>query len=282
MTPSQADRWRKNREHWNAVANTRNISTQEELLNWETERQLYRSIDFVYALRQLEPLRGMWLMDLGGGVGLSAQEFLERGARVVIVDISLERCKKARRQLLESGFDGRVECVVAEAQALPFVSECFDRLFTKSVLIHTPIAEASKELARVIHPTGRAAFIEPMRRNPFVNLYRRLQAPGIWKEITTYFSPREFQVVGRAFQAQKPFRIGFSRWYFLGFFGFVFSFAVTNTVLFRFFQALLQGVDKFLLGMFPPLKNLCWFGVLTVSPRTRGKSASIRGRSLPK
>lgn len=274
-----ADRWRKNQEHWNEVANAKNVGTSEAEVPWETERRLYRSKDVRDGYEFLEPLAGRIVVDLGGGVGLSAHDFLDRGALVVIVDVSIARCQKAQARLVAAGFAGRIQCVVAEGQRLPLASRSVDRLWTKSVLIHTPLAQTASELARVLKPKGKAWFIEPMRRNPFVNLYRWLKAPKIWAEITTYFSPTEFQLVRKAF-TRRSFFAKTHRYFFLGFFAFVFSFIVSSPPLFRASEWVLYALDCALFRLIPGLKSRAWFGVLAINPQSKRATASRR--SAPK
>lgn len=263
-------RWQKNKEHWNEVATAKNLQSSAKELDWQKERELYRSCDVVGGYAFLEPLKGKTVVDLGGGVGLSAHDFLDRGALVLIVDVSIARCRLAQRRLIDEGFEGRIQCVVAEGQALPLLANSVDRLWTKSVLIHTPLKQTAHELARVLKPEGRGWFIEPMRRNPFVNLYRTLQAPRIWQEITTYFSPLEFKCLRREF-TQKRFSSTLHSYYLFGFFAFVFSFLFSNPTLFRFTESVLMFLDSILWKALPATKRYAWFGALAVRPKTNVK-----------
>ncbi|MGF1573491.1 MAG: methyltransferase domain-containing protein [Sumerlaeia bacterium] len=270
VSKTPKNRWQINKEHWNAVATVKNLKGNTERVNWEKERQLYRSADVTQGYSFLEPLAGKVVVDLGGGVGLSAHDFLDRGARVLIVDVSIARCKIAQKHFVAQGFQGEIQCIVAAAQALPLAAESVDRLWTKSVLIHTPLKRTAKELARVLKPGGKAWFVEPMRRNPFVNLYRMLQAPQIWQQITTYFSPREFRLLRRAFR-QKGFSTSTSVYYFFGFFAFVFSFLISSPTLFRLAEKFFGTADSILFSLLPGIKRFAWFGALAVTKNNAAK-----------
>jgi hypothetical protein len=109
-----------------------------------------------------------------------------------------------------------------------------------------------------------------MRRNPFVNLYRRLAAPAIWRDITTYFGPGEFRTLARPFRAptrQEPRRpLRFRSFHFLGFFAGVFQFLVPLPAAFRVAEWLLLRMDRGLVALLPGLRRRGWFGVLVVGP----------------
>ena len=107
---------------------------------------------------------GMRVLDLGCGPGESAFGMLERaaGTEVVGVDLSASMIRFAslRRRLEPTG--ARATFVQADAMALPFGDATFDAVTGHSFLYLVPdAARVMAEVARVLRPGGRCAFLEP-------------------------------------------------------------------------------------------------------------------------
>ncbi len=268
----EKDRWARNRDHWNQTLDARNLQSGEGDLDAERETALYETADVRWTMDRFEPLRDRWVMDLGGGLALAATLFARRGARVVICDLSVERLKVASRFVQRMGLGDHIYFVVGSGEALPFATGSIDRVFTKSVLIHTDLAPTSGECGRVLARNGKAAFIEPMRRNPFVNLYRRLFAPKIWQDITTYFRHEEFAIVAKGVKRQhRDAHARLRPFYFTGFLASVFHFAIPNVTLMRLAEKIFGVIDGVLFTLFPGLKKNAWFSVLVVETK-KGRS----------
>src|SRR5687768_3328047 len=101
----------------------------------------------------LEP--GMDVLDVGTGSGsnISIPAAL-RGANVTGSDLTPELFDAARRRASEAGVE--VEWVEADAEALPFDDDSFDRVFSTFGHMFAPRhAVTAAELARVCRPDGR-------------------------------------------------------------------------------------------------------------------------------
>jgi len=145
-------------------------------------------------LDRLEVGPGQVLLDAGCGEGRHCFGALERGARVVGVDLdrpSLQRAAGALR------FRGREKGVLAamlqgDAFHLPFADATFDRVVCAEVMEHVhDYRGAARELARVTKPGGRVAVTIPTATSE--QLYLRLgddyfESPGGHIRI---FRPRE-------------------------------------------------------------------------------------------
>ncbi len=57
---------------------------------------------------------------------------------------------------------------------MQFEDSSFDIVCGTGILHHLHLHKALKELARILTPTGKAIFIEPMGHNPAINLFRKL------------------------------------------------------------------------------------------------------------
>ncbi|MDK2972562.1 MAG: hypothetical protein PWP23_2317 [Candidatus Sumerlaeota bacterium] len=258
------NRWERNRLHWEQTLDAHNLAGEARPAQLERDLALFETADVRWALRAIEPLRGRVVLDVGGGLALAAVLMARRGARVVISDISLPRLKEARRNLERLGLAGRVDLVVAAAETLPLADSSVDHVFTKSVLIHTRLPEAARECGRVLAPGGCGAFIEPRTGNPFVNLYRRVGAPGIWRTITTYFREQEFRTLldGLRRGSGEKGAVRYRAFFLLGFFASAFAFALPMPRVYRVFERVLLAADSALFRVFPGLRKRAWFGVL--------------------
>ncbi len=126
------------------------------------------------ALADLHP--GLRMLDLGCGRGEVAAHAAARGARVVAVDYSLD-CVQLTRQAASllrgrddaeprqddstqpAGPPGEVAVLLADAMALPFPSDSFDRVTMLDVVEHLhpwQLATSLKEVRRVLRPDGLA------------------------------------------------------------------------------------------------------------------------------
>jgi len=269
--PGAEVRWRKNRAHWDRTLDSRNLTDSAAPLAVERQIDLFQTADVRRGLAFLAPLEGRFVMDLGGGPGLLTTLLAREGATVVLADISLPRLHKARLLTAEAGCADRALFVVCSGDALPFRDGAFDRQITKAVLIHTPLAATAGELARTLRPSGRACFIEPLTGNPFVELYRRLAAPGIWREITDYFTEKESATLEAAWHraGRHTHREDF---YFLGFFASAFGFILSNPALLRAAEAALLVLDRGCFLISRRARQSCWFRIHFIAPKSVGST----------
>jgi SAM-dependent methyltransferase len=106
-------------------------------------------------------------LDLGCGTGVAIPGLVERGWRVVGVDLSGDQLRVARRRARPPG----AVLVAADAGALPFADRSFDAVV--SVLTHTDLDDpgaAFAEAARVLRSGGRFSYVgtHPCFVSPFV------------------------------------------------------------------------------------------------------------------
>jgi SAM-dependent methyltransferase len=145
-------------------------------------------------LERLRVSRGDLVLDAGCGEGRHCFGALERGARVVGLDLDPASLRAGGRPLRARGREvGRLASVLqGDAFALPFRDATFDRVICAEVMEHVhDYGRAARELARVLRPGGRLAVTIPTATSE--RLYLRLgddyfESPGGHIRI---FRPRE-------------------------------------------------------------------------------------------
>jgi len=117
-------------------------------------------------------IRDKTVLDLGCGEGyLSRLLAIKGAAKVVGIDISSERIKLAA-MLAKNEDLKNVEHVCCDAEHIPMQDKSFDIVLGTAILHHLDIEKTLKEIHRVLKPTGRAVFAEPLGHNIFINLFR--------------------------------------------------------------------------------------------------------------
>jgi len=267
--PPGPDRWRRNREHWRGNLDTRNLDSGGAPVSLERELALYQTADITAALNHLRPAgRAGAVLDLGGGLGLMAILLAREGARVVIADLSLPRLKEARKLALAAGVGELITFVNCVAEELPFANRAFHGETAKSVLIHTDLPRAAAELDRVLREDGAAFLIEPLKGNPFARAYRRLAAPKVWQEITSYFDDESCRTLSKPF-ARSGRKLGSDRRYFLAFLATPLNYILRMPRLYRIAETALLAVDAAVAKLIPYARRGMWFVYIRIEPGKR-------------
>lgn len=107
---------------------------------------------------------GQHALDVAGGTGDLArgmQRQVGKEGRVVLSDINPKMLALGRDRLLDAGIAGNVECVVADAERLPFEDDSFDCLTIGFGLRNvTDKATALRSMRRVLKPGGQLLVLE--------------------------------------------------------------------------------------------------------------------------
>jgi demethylmenaquinone methyltransferase / 2-methoxy-6-polyprenyl-1,4-benzoquinol methylase len=117
---------------------------------------------FTLALANLRP--GQRALDVAGGTGdLAAglaRQVGERGV-VVLTDVNSRMLARGRDRLIDAGLAGRIECVQADAERLPFAEGCFDCITIGFGLRNvTDKAAALRSMYRTLRPGGQLLVLE--------------------------------------------------------------------------------------------------------------------------
>jgi demethylmenaquinone methyltransferase/2-methoxy-6-polyprenyl-1,4-benzoquinol methylase len=111
----------------------------------------------------LAPRPGQRLIDVAGGTGDIAFRFLRRapGATAVVLDMTAAMLEEGRHRAEAQSLSERIDWVVGDAMALPFLDASFD-VYTISFGIRnvTRVEDALSEAFRVLRPGGRLMVLE--------------------------------------------------------------------------------------------------------------------------
>src|SRR5271163_4937093 len=107
---------------------------------------------------------GQQALDVAGGTGDLAAGMLRqvgKSGHVVLSDVNPAMLEIGRDRLLDKGFSGNVECIVADAERLPFEDDAFDCVTIGFGLRNvTDKAAALKSMHRVLKPGGQLLVLE--------------------------------------------------------------------------------------------------------------------------
>lgn len=125
-------------------------------------------------IRELMPLAGKRVLDVGCGDGALTRFLAREGATATGVDISETRLAQARTAEPVPGADYRE----GRGETLPFGDGSVDGVLYHNALHHVPVAAQAAaliEAARVLKPGGRLLVIEPLAEGPYFELVRQIE-----------------------------------------------------------------------------------------------------------
>ena len=145
---------------------------------------------FTIAQTRLRP--GMRALDVAGGSGdlaLKMAELVGDEGEVILSDINEAMLEEGRRRVIDAGMHKRIQCVLANAQSLPFDDASFDCVTIAFGLRNvTDKPTALKEFRRVLKPGGQLLVLEfsqpdPLLK-PFYDLYSFQVLPRLGRWVT--------------------------------------------------------------------------------------------------
>jgi ubiquinone/menaquinone biosynthesis C-methylase UbiE len=223
--------------------------------------RFYRTLTAAHAhhLKLVErAARGGEVLEIGCGGGDLSSRLARSAERVVGVDLSEGRIRRAREKHLEAA-DGVLTFEQMNAEKLDFPAGSFDVVCGGAILHHLDLERALGEVARVLKPTGRAIFLEPLGHNPLINLYRR-SSPDVR---TVDEHPL---LVGELESANRFETVRVSYFHLLALAAL--PLALVHEPSARLLARPLEAVDRQLFELCPPAGKLAWMVVVElVGPR---------------
>ncbi|MGB5106600.1 MAG: class I SAM-dependent methyltransferase [Candidatus Zixiibacteriota bacterium] len=192
-------------------------------------------------------IEGKSILDFACGTGWTSIYFARSGAKCYGIDISAKSIEVANKTADLNGLQGKCEFCVAAGESLPYRDNTFDFIFGNAALHHVDLEMAPEEIARVLKPGGKAAFIDDLRYHPVLWAYRHLT-----RRKHTLF--------------EEPLVLSDLRW-FRPFFSEVDAIPLDIFNLMpkrKKFAAAMSRLDDSLLTAMPALKNVCRYVVIKV------------------
>ena len=155
-----------------------------------------------YAFHLLGDAKGKRVLDLGCGSGEELVPLLNRGAKVVGIDISPELISIAKRRVAEAGLNAEIRVGSAYNTELPGTS--VDVIFCMSLIHHLDLKLVKKEMLRILRPDGFVVLKEPIRFSRSYDFLRSLLPAGD-VDISEYEHPltkEEFRNFLEGFRAE--------------------------------------------------------------------------------
>lgn len=196
---------------------------------------------------------GTHVLEYGCGTGSAAFELAGAGATVTGIDISDEAIRQARQRAEQDG----LACTFTEmnAERLDLAGGRFDLVCGSGILHHLDLDRALDEVARVLAPSGRAVFYEPLAGNPLIALYRRL-TPKMRTPDEHPLTEEDLRRLRHRFATVVVERFTLFA---------LLAVPVARRPWGRRLVTGLQRLDAVLLGRFPRLGPLAWVVVIDVS-----------------
>ena len=124
-----------------------------------------------FILKQMGPLAGKRILDVGSGLGESSVYFALRGAKVTTTDLSPEMVRTAVE--LGKRYGVELEGVVSSGEELNVPSETYDIVYIANTIHHVgDRAALFEQIRRALKPGGRFFSIDPVMYNPAIQVYR--------------------------------------------------------------------------------------------------------------
>ena len=115
----------------------------------------------ITAYNWLVPIKGVMFMQLGSSGSHAIKALIAGAHRAILLTPSAQEGRVAREIAEYLGIVHKLDVVVGIGEQLPFDSGSVDRIYGGGTLHHVHLDNGLAELARVLAPGGRAAFVEP-------------------------------------------------------------------------------------------------------------------------
>ncbi len=191
------------------------------------------------------------ILDVGCGKGDLSLYLAQQGANVIGIDLSknfIDLCKARLKEL-----DLKIDFRVMNAQVPDFEDNTFDIIVGSRIIHHLPDNDIFyRECKRLLKNNGFVSFIEPLKKNPIVELNRKFFAP---KGRTRHEHPLFIKDV---LVAQKVFgNIEHHEYFLLSPLAMFFKNFFSKPILFKILYKILNIIES-PLSKINFLKQYCW------------------------
>lgn len=207
-------------------------------------------------LRFLEIADHERVLDVGCGEGKETLALAQHNLCVISTDLSFAQLSRVRQLIKDQYPDANVHFVQANAEELPFAARSFRLIYGKAILHHLDLDLSAQEINRLLQPSGRATFAEPLAHHPLLWLARRL-TPHLRTRDEHPITVGELCHFASTFERQQM-----EVYFLLAPLAYLFRLLPGSEALFQRLHESLQRIDAWLFRVVPPLKHLAWYGLV--------------------
>lgn len=133
------------------------------------------SITQAYQQKLLDSSKNSKVIEYGCGKGSYAFKIAHNCAELVTgIDISPVAIEIAQQQAARENLSENINFQIMNAENLEFEPNSYDLICGSGILHHLDLTSAVESITRILKPSGKAVFLEPLGHNFLINLYRRL------------------------------------------------------------------------------------------------------------
>jgi SAM-dependent methyltransferase len=196
------------------------------------------------------------VLEYGCGTGSAGFRLARVGHRVVGIDISSVAVQRAREEAARQGLES-LTFEVMDAEHLELPDASIDLVCGSGILHHLDLDAAFTEIRRVLRPSGRAVFIEPLGHNLLINLFRRL-TPSMRTPDEHPLVRSDLVLARRHFASVRTHHFHLTT---------LAAVPARRLPGFRHLLSVLEQVDRWLFRLVPPLRWQAWMVVLELERR---------------
>jgi SAM-dependent methyltransferase len=134
------------------------------------------------------------VLEYGCGDAENHQVFAPHARSYIGIDIS----EAAISRLSASHTFSNVKHLTMDAHSMTFSDDSFDLVFGSGIIHHLDTELSAKEICRVLRPTGKSIFWEPLGANPLINIYRAV-TPNARTPDEHPLMPKDFKIIHKYF-----------------------------------------------------------------------------------
>lgn len=206
----------------------------------------------IYEKNLFENSKNKSFLEYGCGIGSMAFDLAKAGAKVTGIDISESGIEIAKDIAAKENL--KIDFLVMDAESTEFPDNCFDVICGTGILHHLDLNSAYSEIQRLLRPSGKAVFSEPLAHNPIINLYRLL-TPDLRTKDEHPLRMKDIKLLKEYFDDAQA--LYFNLWTLL-------AVPFVNKSYFEKLLKFLTALDDKFLKIFPFMKRYYWTVVLVL------------------